>query len=116
MAAAAAALLGAAHAAVWMPAVFSDNMVLQQQAQYDQRPFFFGTASPGEVIVLNRTLEIGGGDFQSYSVVADSSGNWIAQLNCDNNPANFLFTIAGSSDGFARMTAIHNVTYGDVYV
>ena len=42
--------------AVTMPQIFSDGMVLQDHATYDQRPFVYGQADVGEIVNVNRTL------------------------------------------------------------
>lgn len=53
---AAACLAGNVLASVTMPQIFSDGMVLQDHATYDQRPFVYGQADVGEVVNVNRTL------------------------------------------------------------
>ena len=110
---AAAALLPAARASLFMPSIFSDGLCLQMQDSYDQRPQLFGYAQPGETVSINRTLPGGGGGAQFYSVVADASGYWIAELNCDNSGNQYELAIAGSSDP-AAVKVIRNVTYCDV--
>ena len=65
-----AVLLAASSvSAVEMPAFFSDNMVLQREAQVP----LWGTGTPGEVVRV---------EFQSQklSATVDDSGNWSVKL------------------------------------
>jgi hypothetical protein len=113
-----AALAGAislhrTFAAVSMPMLFSDGLVLQCNTAYDQRPFFYGLAAPGEVVQVNRTDS----SSNAYQTSADPvTGEWIVTLNAGCGSGPYTFVVAGSSDGFSTVTKISNVTYGDVCV
>ncbi len=60
-----------ALAAISLPQIFSDGMVLQDHASYDQRPFVYGYADFGELVVVNRTLP--GKAPEPYLATADKS-------------------------------------------
>jgi hypothetical protein len=116
----AAAMCGAGvHAAVAVPSIFSDGAVLQDYYRYDSRSFVWGTASPGEAVVLNVTTDITH-DLTLYNMVADDSGDWRVQLNPDyfviEQPQTVTITISGSSDGHQRVITIRDVSYGDVFL
>jgi sialate O-acetylesterase len=57
------------HAELWMPAIFSDHMVLQRE----QANPVWGTAEPGQTV----TVSIAG---QRHETRADSEGNWRVEL------------------------------------
>ena len=103
---------------VSMPQIFSDGMVLQDHATYDQRPFVYGQADEGEVVNVNRTLP--GQSPEPYFATADSTGFWIVELDPDyfapSNNGLIVVTVAGSSDSFNAVTTINNVSYGDVFL
>lgn len=111
-----AALSGSiAHAAVTMPAIFSDGLILQCNTAYDQRPFFYGYANAGEMVQVNRTTSTGTG-LNAYTATADETGFWIATLNADCSTGNYTFSVAGSADNYAAVTKVFDVTYGDVFL
>lgn len=97
LAAAAAALAWTVtSAAVTLPSIFSDGCVLQMAASYDQRPFVYGTADPGELVQVNLTTT---GAPASYPVFAGPDGRWQAQIDSSNFAGNGTLTVAGSSGG-----------------
>jgi hypothetical protein len=51
-----------ARGAVSVGRIFSDGMVLQDHATYDQRPFVYGLAAPGEHVTVVRTQPDGAND------------------------------------------------------
>lgn len=125
--------------AVTMPQIFSDGMVLQDHATYDQRPFVYGQADVGEIVNVNRTLPgqvpevrivCGAARWciqqlllpcmQPYFATADGTGLWIVELDPDyfapSNNGLIVVTVAGSADGFQAVTTIRNVSYGDVFL
>jgi sialate O-acetylesterase len=57
------------EAKVWLPSIFSDNMVLQQGAELK----FWGTANPGESVTITFQK-------QSNTVQADKDGQWKISL------------------------------------
>jgi len=113
----AAAMCGAGvHAAVAVPSIFSDGAVLQDNFHYGSRSFVWGTASPGEAVVLNVTTDITH-DLTLYNTVADDSGDWQVQLNPSAlQMQTVTITISGSSDGHQRVITIRDVSYGDVFL
>lgn len=99
---------------VQLPAVFGDGMVLQTNSQYGQRSFVYGSASVGEVVVVNLTL---GSSVTSYTTVADASGAWDVQLNpAAATGSSATVAVAGSGDGFQRVIRVQDVIFGDVFL
>ena len=103
---------GMASAAVQMPAWFSDNMVLQTNAEYGARAFLSGQAAPGEVVQVNVTggmSHFGG----SYTAVASDAGSWTLQLNpsSSTNPCDIY--VQGETD--ATPIVARGVHFGDVF-
>jgi len=95
-------LIGAvlAVADVKLPALISDNMVLQQARQLA----IWGTADAGEQI----TVTLGE---QKESATADSSGSWKVALGPLKTGGPFEMTVAGKN-----VVTIHNVLVGEVWV
>lgn len=62
-----------AAATLWLPHIISDNMVLQTNLQSGHRPQLWGSAAPGESVVLtgapSRTADV-----SQFTAVADSAG------------------------------------------
>jgi hypothetical protein len=114
---AALALAAAADAAaLFLPAIFSDYMVLQGHASYDQRPFIYGYATPGDIVTVERIQPAGAKD--TYTATADGTGYWITQLDPDYFAASqndLTITVAASSDP-ADVRTLHHVSYGDVFL
>jgi sialate O-acetylesterase len=95
-------LMTAATAAadIKLPAVISDNMVLQQG-----RPVaIWGAADPGEQV----TVSLAG---QKESATADSNGQWKVQLGPLKQGGPLEMTVAGKNS-----VTIHNVLAGEVWV
>lgn len=118
---AAAAALTGAHAAVTLPAVFSDGVVLQQRQGSGSRAIVYGRAAPGEVVTLK--LAMADEPPQNYTTTAASAGDpdaepgsWFVTLNPNDADGNGTLTVAGSADGFAAATTIRDVTFGDVFL
>ncbi len=95
-------LMAAAMAAadVRLPALISDNMVLQQGRQVA----IWGTADAGEQV----TVSLGE---QKESATADSSGQWKVQLGPLAKGGPLEMTVAGKNT-----VTIHNVLVGEVWV
>ncbi len=89
-----------AAADVKLPAIISDNMVLQQGKQVA----IWGTADPGEEV----NVSLGE---QKQSATADSSGNWKVDLAPLKQVGPLEMTIAGKNT-----ITIHNVLVGEVWV
>jgi sialate O-acetylesterase len=97
-----AVLMGAAAAAadVKLPAVISDNMVLQQGRQVA----IWGTADAGEQV----TVSLGE---QKETATADSDGKWKVELGPLKAGGPFEMTVAGKNT-----VTVHNVLVGEVWV
>ena len=95
--------------------IFSDGMVLQDHATYDQRPFVYGRAAPGEVVKVVRQQPDGTND--TFVVTTDAAGDWIVQCDPDYfaaNQNNLTFFISGSAS--SETIVIRNAAYGDVFL
>ncbi|MGA2983533.1 MAG: sialate O-acetylesterase [Terriglobia bacterium] len=95
-------LMGAAVAAadVKLPALISDNMVLQQGRQVA----IWGTADAGEQV----TVSLGE---QKETDTADSNGQWKVELGPLKKGGPFDMTVAGKNT-----VTLHNVLVGEVWV
>ncbi len=89
-----------ARADVKLPALVSDNMVLQQGRQVA----IWGTADAGEQV----TVSIAG---QTQNATADSSGQWKVALEPMKKGGPLEMTVAGKNT-----ITIHNVLVGEVWV
>lgn len=111
---AALAAASAAQAAVFLPAIFKDSMVLQTPADGGRPASIFGYAAPGESVVVNMTVPAQG--MSSYRATADrTTGKWsvvVAPAGPDLAPSGVSFSIAAASD--AAPTLIGNVSFGEV--
>ena len=76
----------AAPAAVRLPAIISDNMVLQQQTKVR----IWGNANPGERVIV--TLQQ-----KSANAVADKQGRWETFLNTGKAGGPFELTVKGDN-------------------
>jgi sialate O-acetylesterase len=97
-----ALLIGAATAVadIKLPALISDNMVLQQGRQVA----IWGTADAGEQV----TVSMGE---QKQTATADSNGKWQVELGPLKQGGPFEMTVAGKNT-----ITIHNVLVGEVWV
>jgi sialate O-acetylesterase len=97
-----AILIGAATAAadVKLPALISDNMVLQEGRQVA----IWGAADAGEQV----TVSLGE---QKQTATADSNGQWKVELEPLKKGGPFEMTVAGKNT-----VIIHNVLVGEVWV
>jgi len=118
---AAAVLLASstAHAAVTLPSIFSDGVVLQQREGSGSRALVYGRAAPGETVAV--TLAMDGQPPQRYAATAAAAGDaepgaWIVTLNPNDAAGNGTLTVAGSEDGYNATTVVEGVTFGDVYL
>jgi sialate O-acetylesterase len=93
--------LGAqARADVKLPAIFSDHMVLQQNA----RAPVWGWADPGEKV----TVSIAG---QTHTATADAAGNWKLQLGKISAGRPLTLTVAGHNT-----IVVQDVLAGEVWL
>ena len=90
----------AARADVRLPAIISDNMVLQQQTKVR----LWGNANPAEHVTI--TLQQ-----KSFSTVADKEGHWEIWLGPLNAGGPFELTIKGNN-----LLIIKNVVVGEVWL
>lgn len=91
-----------AGAAITLPAIFGDNMVLQQKSDVA----FWGSATPGSSVTL-RTSWNG----RSYTVRAGTDGKWKTKVATPVAGGPYTVTI---SDG--RPITLNNVLVGEVWV
>lgn len=90
----------AARGDVRLPALISDNMVLQQG-----RPVaIWGTAGVGEQVTVNLAK-------QKESAIPDSNGNWKVMLRPLKQGGPLEMTVAGKNT-----LTIHNIVVGEVWV
>ena len=90
------------RAEVKLPAIFSDNMVLQQQTDVA----FWGKATPGANVSLKTSW-----NGKSYSVRADKDGNWKTKVSTPSAGGPYTVTISDS-----KAVTIKNVMIGEVWV
>ena len=90
------------HAEVKLPAIFGDQMVLQQKSQ----AAIWGTASPGKSIKVVTSW-----NKKSYTAKADQDGNW--KLKVETPPAGGPYSIS-ISDG--KQLTLNDVMIGEVWV
>ncbi|MEQ9454700.1 MAG: sialate O-acetylesterase [Phycisphaeraceae bacterium] len=91
----------AAHAELWLPAIFGDHMVLQA----DKQPAIWGKANPNQAI----TLTI---DNQRATTTADAEGYWLAHLPKLADPGPHTLRIDAGND----WRVIDDVLIGEVWV
>ncbi|RYD82282.1 MAG: sialate O-acetylesterase [Sphingobacteriales bacterium] len=91
------------NAAIKLPALISDNMVLQQKS----RIILWGWASAGEKITVNATWHK-----KNISVVADAGGNW--KITIPTVKAGGPYNIRFSSG--KQSIAVSNVLLGEVWL
>ncbi len=92
-----------ANAGISLPAIISDNMVMQQHCNAK----LWGTAAPGECIDVTTTWSD-----KTYSVTADNSGHWelrVATPGCSNGEA---LTFTSPTD----TVTVKNVMVGEVWL
>ncbi|MHC4704669.1 MAG: sialate O-acetylesterase, partial [Planctomycetota bacterium] len=92
----------AAHADVTLPAVISDNMVLQQGAELP----IWGWAEPGERVEIRFGNQAG-----SYATVAGDDGRWMVQARPLESGRSLKMTIKGNNK-----IEISNIMVGEVWV
>lgn len=93
-------LCGSSFSEVKLPAVFSDNMVIQQGASWN----IWGTAAPGEKV----TVVVGD---QKQTAVTDADGKWKAVMPPVKEDKPFEITVSGDNT-----VTIRNVLAGEVWL
>lgn len=91
-----------AAAQIKLPAVISDNMVLQQQTQAP----IWGWADPAEKITVKA-----GWNKKAYKTTADKNGKWAVKIKTPKAGGPYDLTIAGENS-----VTIKNVLIGEVWV
>ncbi|MBT6007444.1 MAG: sialate O-acetylesterase, partial [Prolixibacteraceae bacterium] len=95
-------ILSQINAEVKLPAIFGDNMVLQQQSD----AAIWGTSAANKTVKVTTSW-----DKKSYSTKADSEGNWKLKVKTPSAGGPFSITI---SDG--KTLKLSNVLIGEVWV
>jgi sialate O-acetylesterase len=90
------------HAEIKLPAIFGDNMVLQQQTD----AAIWGNATANKTVKVNTSW-----NKKSYSAKADSEGKWKLKVKTPSAGGPFSITI---SDG--KTLKLNNVLIGEVWV
>ncbi len=98
--AAAIVICQAAHADVWLPSIFSDNMLLQRGVAVP----VWGKANPGEEV----TVTLGG---RRATATADQNGRWMVRIGPFEAGGPLQLTAAGENT-----VTFENVLVGDVWV
>jgi hypothetical protein len=102
-----AALLSSAAAAVTMPSIFGDGMVLQTNNEYGSRAFLNGFAAPGERVKIS-----GSG---SYEVTADAEGAWSVMINPHGSSSEPSVTLTVQGETGPALSA-SGCMFGDVFI
>ncbi len=89
-------------AAVKLPAIFSDKMVLQQRAKVP----VWGWADPGEKIIVS-----GSWSAKTVSVTTDATGNWKLMLQTPEAGGPYTLTVKGNNN-----ITLDDVLIGEVWV
>lgn len=90
------------QAKVTLPAIFSDNMVLQQKTEVS----FWGKARPGEKITVSTSW-----DKKIYTVTTSATGKWSLKLKTPEARNNQSLTVKGENS-----IDIHNIMIGEVWL
>ena len=96
------ALVASATAAVRLPPVFGDNMVLQQQSTVE----IWGWADPGEAVKVTV-----GWSKAPVSAIAGSDGKWRARFETSKAGGPYLITVEGKS-----RIELKNIMLGEVWL
>lgn len=91
-----------ATAEVTLPAIFSDNMVLQQQTDAP----IWGEAMPGAKVIVTTSW-----DKKKYTVTAGADGKWMAKMATPKAGGPYKVTV---SDG--KKLTLDNVMIGEVWI
>ncbi len=95
-----------ARAEVTLPALFSDNMILQQKTQ---APIWGSTSKPGAKIKITTSW-----DNKKRQVTSDKkSGKWLAKLSTPSYGTGYTITI---DDSVGDAKVINNVLIGEVWI
>ncbi|AYL96927.1 sialate O-acetylesterase [Mucilaginibacter celer] len=92
-----------AFAKVMLPALFSDNMILQQKTMAGA----WGTADAGKTVSVTTSW-----NNKTYTAQADASGNWKLKMKTPSYGGPYTLTITDGADP----VVLNNVLIGDVWV
>ena len=92
----------ATHAQIKMPAIFSANMVLQQQTDVD----FWGWAKPHQKISVSTSWSD-----KTYQATASKNGKWSVKIATPQATTNQTIRITGDNE-----ISINNVLIGEVWL
>lgn len=92
----------AVFAEIRLPAIISNNMVLQQKSEVA----LWGTASPGEKITVTGTWNKG-----QITTIADASGNWIVRIKTPGAGGPYKLNFSGGNT-----ISIDSVMIGEVWL
>jgi sialate O-acetylesterase len=92
-----------ANAAIKLPALISDNMVLQQKSTIT----LWGWAMPGEKIVVNASWQK-----KIISTITDNNGNWRLNIKTAGAGGPYIIRFSGSNENIS----ITNVMLGEVWL
>jgi sialate O-acetylesterase len=95
----------AATAQVKLCAVFSDNMVMQQQRE---KAPVWGESKPGKTVKVTTSW-----DNATYTTTADNAGKWSTAVKTPSAGGPYTITI---TDGSKKKTVLKNVMIGEVWV
>ena len=87
---------------ITLPAILSDNMVLQQKAQVR----FWGKARPGEKVTVSTSW-----DKNIYTVQTPTDGHWEVKIKTPGVMDNQTLTVKGENT-----ITIHNILIGEVWL
>lgn len=90
------------RAEIRMPAIFGDNMVLQQQAKVP----VWGWAKPGNTIKIKTSWDRG-----RYSALADRDGKWVIHVSTPKAGGPYEISV---SDG--KLLILKNILIGEVWL
>ena len=95
-------VIAVTHAQVKMPAIFSDNMVLQQQTDVD----LWGWAKPHQKISVSTSWSD-----KTYQATASKNGKWSVKIATPQATTNQTIRITGDNE-----ISINNVLIGEVWL
>lgn len=87
---------------ITLPAILSDNMVLQQKSQIR----FWGKARPGEKVTVSTSW-----DKNIYTVQTPTDGHWEVKIKTPGVMDNQMLTVKGENT-----ITIHNILIGEVWL
>ena len=90
------------YAAVTLPSVIGNNMVLQQNTQVK----IWGQAEPGEIVTV-----LASWSDDSVSVAAGNNGRWLTEINTPGAGGPFTLTVKGINE-----ITLENIMAGELWI